>query len=277
MVRMRSRRGAAIVFGCLALATISAGTMAVGVSSAPKSSVTTVSKASTNVVTVVSGGAQSVLVRTQFSKRLVARVLKAGKTPVPGVQVKFTTPKIGVTSYFTRSGCQAGTVKTVCIVKTNKLGVATATMLTANEIPGPYIAQAATPGTAKTAVWHLWNGLGYRVTFGTVTPALLPGAPPAAIPVTIQNPNPFAISVAALTIAAHNATCDPAQNIRIVQLNPSAHTRSHLLTVPAHGSVALPAQGVAAPAIQLIDTGVNQTAACANQAFDLTYTGWAIP
>ena len=182
-----------------------------------------------------------------------------------------------MTAFFDRSGCKSGTVKTVCIVKTNKSGEATSTTFTANGIAGTYIAQAATPGVAKTAVWHLWNGLGFQVTFGSVKPDLYPGGLPSAIPLTIHNSNPFAIYVTSLFISAHSPTCDPKQNVRLVQLNPAALTRRHLLTIPARGSVALPAQGVARPTIQLIDTGVDQTAACANRVFSLTYTGQAIP
>ena len=47
------------------------------------------------------------------------------------------------------------------------------------------------------------------------------------------------------------------------------------IVVPANGDVTLPAQGVAAPTIRLVDSGTDQTAACENETFSLTYSGSA--
>ena len=55
----------------------------------------------------------------------------------------------------------------------------------------------------------------------------------------------------------------------------TATTEPNAIVLPAHGDVTLPAQGVAAPTIRLVDSGTDQTAACAGETFSLTYSGSA--
>ena len=103
--------------------------------------------------------------------------------------------------------------------------------------------------------------------------ALYPGAPPIALPVTIDNPNPVPIHVTGLRVAA---TADPpgcsrAENLA---LTPASLSRAAPLHVPADGSTHLPAPGISPPAIQLRDLSVNQDA-CQHARFPLAFSGEA--
>ncbi len=103
--------------------------------------------------------------------------------------------------------------------------------------------------------------------------ALYPGAPPLALPLTVQNPNPAPILVTGLrvSVGANPAGCASADNLALGQSNASP---SAPLEVPAGGSVRLPAHGVLPPTIQLRDLPVNQDA-CKNARFPLEFTGSA--
>lgn len=103
--------------------------------------------------------------------------------------------------------------------------------------------------------------------------ALYPGAPPLALPLTVQNPNPAPILVTGLrfSVSADPAGCASADNLSLTQSNASS---SSPLKVPAGGSVRLPARGVLPPTIQLRDLPVNQDA-CKNARFPLQFTGSA--
>jgi hypothetical protein len=102
---------------------------------------------------------------------------------------------------------------------------------------------------------------------------LFPGGPALTVPLAIFNPNPIPIRVTSLAVAVASspAGCSASENLDIVQSDVSAE-RS--LTVPADAAVTLPAQGVSAPTIRLLNLPVNQDA-CQNATFPLTYTGSA--
>lgn len=102
---------------------------------------------------------------------------------------------------------------------------------------------------------------------------LYPGAPAAALPVTITNPNPVRIFVTGLQAAAtaSPAGCSSAENLALA---PSSVSSAAPLRVPARGSVSLPAPGVSAPTIQLRDLPFNQDA-CQNTQFPLAFSGKA--
>lgn len=103
--------------------------------------------------------------------------------------------------------------------------------------------------------------------------ALYPGAPPLALPLTVQNPNPAPIVITGLrvSVGADPAGCASADNLALGQSNASP---SAPLEVPADGSVRLPAHGVLPPTIQLRDLPINQDA-CKNAQFPLEFTGSA--
>jgi hypothetical protein len=103
--------------------------------------------------------------------------------------------------------------------------------------------------------------------------ALYPGAPPIALPLTIENPNSRPILVTDLRIAvvADPAGCASEENLSLGQSNASSATP---LTVPSGGSVRLPTQGIEPPTIQLRNLEVNQDA-CQGARFPLEFTGSA--
>lgn len=108
---------------------------------------------------------------------------------------------------------------------------------------------------------------------GQVAGPLYPGGASEPIALTIFNPNSFPIQVTALQaiLGGGSVGCPAAGNITITQ---SGATVSSPLRVPANASVTLPAQGISAPAIQMVDRPVNQDA-CQSAAFTLSYTGSA--
>ena len=102
---------------------------------------------------------------------------------------------------------------------------------------------------------------------------LFPGAAPQPLPLTISNPNPLPILVTSVGVATAGdpSDCRSADNLT---LTPASISASAPLRVPAHGSVDLPAAGVAAPSIQLRDLPVNQDA-CQGAVFPLSFSGSA--
>jgi hypothetical protein len=103
--------------------------------------------------------------------------------------------------------------------------------------------------------------------------ALYPGAPPLALPLTVQNPNPAPILVTGLRVSVSGdpVGCAGADNLSLGQSNASPSTP---LEVPAGKSVGLPAHGILPPTIQLRDLPINQDA-CQNAQFPLEFTGSA--
>jgi large repetitive protein len=109
---------------------------------------------------------------------------------------------------------------------------------------------------------------------GSTNALLYPGAPAQPIALTLSNPNSVAIYVTALqvTVAGSSSSgCDPATNLAVAQ---SSASTTAPVRVPAGGSVTLPAQGVSAPTLRLLNLPVNQDA-CKGARFSLTYGGSA--
>jgi hypothetical protein len=102
---------------------------------------------------------------------------------------------------------------------------------------------------------------------------LFPGAPPVALPLTIENPNPAPIFVISLrvTASADPPGCPHDENLSLIAASVSSAAP---LRIPAEGSASLPAPGLAAPAIQLRDLPVNQDA-CRGARFPLSFSGEA--
>jgi hypothetical protein len=104
-------------------------------------------------------------------------------------------------------------------------------------------------------------------------PPLYPGAAPASLPLDVHNPNSGPILVTSLAVAVANSPpgCASAENLRV---RPSGASSSTPIRIAAGGTVTLPAQGVSAPTIQLVDLPVNQDA-CQDATFELSYHGTA--
>jgi len=109
---------------------------------------------------------------------------------------------------------------------------------------------------------------------GAAEGPLYPGAASRRIPLTLTNPNPVTIYVTGLAVGATSeaAFCPVDENVLLTQSDASPLTP---VVVAAGGSVTLPAQGITAPTIQLINLqSVNQDA-CKGATFVLRYSGSA--
>jgi hypothetical protein len=102
---------------------------------------------------------------------------------------------------------------------------------------------------------------------------LYPGGPALTIPLALFNPNPIPIHVTSLAVAVASspAGCAASENLQLTQSDASVEKA---VTVPPDAAITLPAQGVAAPTIRLLNLPVNQNA-CQNATFPLIYTGSA--
>jgi hypothetical protein len=94
--------------------------------------------------------------------------------------------------------------------------------------------------------------------------------------VTISNPNSVTIHVSALTVAvaadSNPSGCASATNIELQQSNVST---SLTVSVPANGSLVLPAQGATAPQIRLKNLPTVNQDVCKSKSFALSYSGTA--
>lgn len=113
---------------------------------------------------------------------------------------------------------------------------------------------------------------GFTISGSTAPGDLLyPGGPALVIPLRIGNPNGAAIRVVNLAVSIDASRLPPgcrASWFRVTQSNVSS---SRSLVVPARASVTLPAQGVSAPTIRMLDDG-NQDA-CKRTTIHLRYSG----
>jgi hypothetical protein len=109
---------------------------------------------------------------------------------------------------------------------------------------------------------------------GNAVDLLYPGAPAQAIALKLTNPNSRAIFVTDVRVtvaSSSSASCSPATNIAVTQSDVSA---AHPVWIGAGASVTLPAQGVAAPKIRMLNLSTNQDV-CKSATFSLSYNGSA--
>jgi hypothetical protein len=111
---------------------------------------------------------------------------------------------------------------------------------------------------------------------GSAVGLLYPGAPARPIALKLTNPNSVAILVTdaqvAVASSSSSAGCSPAANVAVTQSDVSA---TKPVQIAAGASVTLPAQGVAAPQIRMLNLSTNQDA-CKNATFSLAYNGSAL-
>lgn len=95
----------------------------------------------------------------------------------------------------------------------------------------------------------------------------------ADLTLRVSNPNGEAIVVESLTVTiqpgSSKAGCDGPANLQVAQSNVSA---ANPLTIPANGSVTLPAGGVSAPQVTMKNLATNQDA-CKGATFSFAYGG----
>jgi hypothetical protein len=96
-----------------------------------------------------------------------------------------------------------------------------------------------------------------------------PGAKPVTLALRLSNAGNEGSYVTRLTVAVARSPsrCRSSGNLRIVQSNVSPR---HRIRVPGRGSITLPAQGVSAPRIQLLNRPVNQDG-CKGARFPLRF------
>ncbi len=127
---------------------------------------------------------------------------------------------------------------------------------------------------ARTVSWRILESKGFGIAprFSALPP-LYPGAAPVELPLRLENPNPIPLLVTAIGVGVSRdpVGCDSATNLVLTGSSASA---ARPVTIPARGSVGLPAPGASAPTIQLRDLPLNQDA-CQNAQFPLTFSGSA--
>jgi len=94
---------------------------------------------------------------------------------------------------------------------------------------------------------------------------------PISIKVTNLHGGSLRITELTTTVQSDKSSCSVARNLRLVQANISL---AKPLSVPGHGSVSLPAQGIAAPTVRFLNLPTNQNG-CAGATFSLSYTAVA--
>ncbi len=224
-----------------------------------------------------SGAGQSATINTPFTHVVTAKVLQPDGRPAVNARVTFTGPTGKTSVVFSTRGCKSPKAKNACTVRTNAQGVATSSTFRATNYVGKYFINAHAARNPMLAPFTTWNGEPFTISTGTVAPSLYPGATPSGIPVRFANPNPFAISIESVTLTVDSGACTFATNLRLRQINFATATTSGKFRVPARGVVSLPAQGVARPTIQLLDTGVDQGPTCAGKTWPIHASGRALP
>ncbi|TMC48514.1 MAG: hypothetical protein E6J20_18800 [Chloroflexi bacterium] len=128
--------------------------------------------------------------------------------------------------------------------------------------------------SGTTYTWKVQKGSIQDFTIsGNVSGLLYPGGATRTVALTLTNPNSVTIYVTALSVSIDATSLPGGCSSSWFQVNPSNVSSATPVTIPANGSVTLPAQGVTAPTIQMTDSG-NQNA-CKNATFNLSYSGSA--
>lgn len=94
------------------------------------------------------------------------------------------------------------------------------------------------------------------------------------ITVTLTNPNPVPIFVSEVTVTLPDTSPNGCSILDNFEVDQSDISTSNTVTVPAGGSLTLPADGATPPRIRLVNKPVNQDA-CKGVTFPLTYSGTA--
>jgi len=101
---------------------------------------------------------------------------------------------------------------------------------------------------------------------------LFPGLAPTPIPVRVTNPNDVAIDVTAISAAVGEAP--PECSAANFELTPAGLSAEAPLVVPANSTAELPADGLEAPAIRMLELPVEQDA-CRGAEIPLVLSGEA--
>lgn len=136
---------------------------------------------------------------------------------------------------------------------------------------------AATDGADNVSVGQLAfavsrsAGVPFSIS-GDVPDVLYPGIAAAPIAVTLSNPNNASIQVTSLAASLDPSSLPAGCQASWFEITQADVSVSRAVSVPAHGSVMLPAQGASAPMIQMIDSGTDQDA-CRGAHLTISYRG----
>ncbi|MDX6679227.1 MAG: large repetitive protein, partial [Solirubrobacteraceae bacterium] len=136
---------------------------------------------------------------------------------------------------------------------------------------------AGNVGSPVTWTWTIDTkaAAGKAFTISGNAPSLLyPGGPAVPIAVRLTNPNSVAIFVTSLTVSVSASGLPAGCNGAWFSLAQSSVSPTAPVQVPGNGSLTLPAQGVGAPTIRLLNVNANQDA-CKNVQLTLAYSGSA--
>jgi uncharacterized repeat protein (TIGR01451 family) len=134
--------------------------------------------ATPNAIAATAGTPQSANINTAFATLLQATVTDAGSAPIEGIGVTFTAPAAGASGLFANNTNSTSAV-------TNASGIATATLFTANAVPGSYIVTATTG--ALSANFNLTNNDPSATHFDVTVPANVTAGTPFNITVTARD------------------------------------------------------------------------------------------
>jgi hypothetical protein len=135
---------------------------------------------------------------------------------------------------------------------------------------------AGNPSAVKSFAWQVIPSAGgVPFTIAGDAPGLLyPGGPARPIALTLANGSDAPIYVTGLTVGVLSGSLPAGCSGNGFALSQSDASPATPVQVPPHGSVSLPAQGVSAPSLQMLDLPGDQSA-CANAVLRLTYAGSA--
>jgi hypothetical protein len=140
------------------------------------------------------------------------------------------------------------------------------------------IAPDGTVGPEACRTWTITAGATEEPTGAFTMSGGLPGlialGSSGTLPLSVTNPYDFPLRVWSLRVTVLAATsqpgCDGVANLQVTQSNAASGALS--ITIPALGTVTLPAQGATAPVVTMRDLPTNQDA-CKNATFTLSYSG----
>jgi large repetitive protein len=199
--------------------------------------------------------------------------------PTPTITGHPSNPTTSTTATFSFTDSEAGVsfrckldsgTWTACTSPTNYTGMSANN---SHEFSVRAVDAAGNQGGEADFFWKISASANFTIS-GSPLGLLYPGGAALPIPVTLTNPDDSDLYVTVLTVSVNTATLPSGCNgswFTFVQPNVSS---TNTVRIPQHGSVTLPAQGVFAPTIQLIDAPVNQNA-CKNVKLSLTYSGSA--
>jgi len=131
-------------------------------------------------------------------------------------------------------------------------------------------------GRRSQAIAYHWTilpeiSLTLAIASSPLPPDLYPGGPALPIPLVIGNPSNRSLFVQRLVVTAStgSASCPASRNL---QITPSNVSRRRPIRIAPRSQVTLPADGVTAPSVRLLELPVNQDG-CKGASIRLHYAG----